>query len=872
MNKFAEQIREKVSLADHIDKYVNKASATHWERCGKCDSNKKTYVSTFTKNGHEKYSCFHCGDKACDIIDWTQNWYGIDFWDACKKLSEEYGIPLDNEEWEKMTDEEKATLTQQREDRKTAKQFMNDAIEWYHDQALKNKKVIQYWKDRGISMETIQDQRLGYAPPGNGLCKEFKDKYDYETMQATGLVRDNDWCFFQDRYVYPYWNGDQCVFMIGGATKTTRPRNGQKKAAKYVKMACHSENNPQINDLVVQHVLYGADRIDDEKPVLVAEGIVDAILGRQELGKRYNVISPVTAKMNNKDIEKLAKRLDKLDQDIIICNDTERNETGKKAALKTAQDFYAECVKNNPEVEPEDGEEKVIPWRPKIKIAVLRKDPGLKKVDMADYIKFGKIKELIYWIEAGRTIWEYESYLNRNPNRFFEWNKNQSNMNRFQPKKIVDEFLSEGNFVVSVGDNLFIYNNGYYQKDLNGNGDTVKVFQGKLQEKRTPNIVSNSIKDLVMATQQSGSIFESDGTDFRVNAANGILDLNKFIQSDKPQINNIDLIPHTPDYMSNSQIAIKFNPKATCPLIDKFLPEVLDLEDIPEFWKAIGYTLLPLNEFHKSFLFYGPPGTGKGTAQRLIEALLGSDNYTNQSLEVLEKNRFRVAELYGKMANICGELESAYLPRSSVFKQLTGGDTIAAEEKGQKPFSFICRATMFFSANELPTTNDKSDASLQRWKFFGFDTKFRDTEREDPFLKHKLTDEKQMEGFLIKSLYGLWDLIHNGFQNTRRGSELSEEFKENNDSVYTFGQEYLFEQEEVPVLDRLGTTELYRIYKIYHDECGVKEPIPSARAFNKRLQKIYPSIRKNKDSTPKWLGLGHDESLNFLQNSRIEGK
>ena len=67
------------------------------------------------------------------------------------------------------------------------------------------------------------------------------------------------------------------------------------------------------------------------------------------------------------------------------------------------------------------------------------------------------------------------------------------------------------------------------------------------------------------------------------------------------------------------------------------------------------------------------------------------------ALQDLEENRFQVAELYGKLANIFADLPNKRLQSSSMFKTLVSGDRITAERKHENPFVFRNHAKLIFS-------------------------------------------------------------------------------------------------------------------------------------------------------------------------------
>ena len=72
----------------------------------------------------------------------------------------------------------------------------------------------------------------------------------------------------------------------------------------------------------------------------------------------------------------------------------------------------------------------------------------------------------------------------------------------------------------------------------------------------------------------------------------------------------------------------------------------------------------------------------------MLKALLGSRNCSTVGLHQLVENRFRAATLFGKLANLAGDLDSKWLDNTAVFKAITGGDTVQAEYKYGAAFDF----------------------------------------------------------------------------------------------------------------------------------------------------------------------------------------
>ena len=223
-----------------------------------------------------------------------------------------------------------------------------------------------------------------------------------------------------------------------------------------------------------------------------------------------------------------------------------------------------------------------------------------------------------------------------------------------------------------------------------------------------------------------------------------------------------ELVPHSPDVASAVQVPVAWRPGAVCPAIDKFLAEALPDDAVDHGLEILGYELYPGNPLQQAVMLLGPGGNGKTTFLTLARHLCGAANFSAVSLQALGENRFAAAELFGRLANICGDLDARAIKRTDLFKQLTGGDPIMAERKFGHPFTFVCFALPIFSANEPPKSADQTDAWFDRWRIVPFDVRFRGTEREDPHLDGKITARAELEGLLVKAVGALQRLMDRG--------------------------------------------------------------------------------------------------------------
>ena len=74
---------------------------------------------------------------------------------------------------------------------------------------------------------------------------------------------------------------------------------------------------------------------------------------------------------------------------------------------------------------------------------------------------------------------------------------------------------------------------------------------------------------------------------------------------------------------------------------------------------------------------------GAGKSQLLLvlnDILLGKENVSNVSWQALNE-RFKTAELFGKLANIFADLPTRNIDDNGIFKALVGEDYLTVEKK-----------------------------------------------------------------------------------------------------------------------------------------------------------------------------------------------
>ena len=224
----------------------------------------------------------------------------------------------------------------------------------------------------------------------------------------------------------------------------------------------------------------------------------------------------------------------------------------------------------------------------------------------------------------------------------------------------------------------------------------------------------------------------------------------------------------------------------------------------------------------------------------MVGNLLGEDNTSNLDLCEIG-DRFRTAELNGKLANIGDDINDEWVSNTATFKKVVSGDVITVERKGKDPFKLRSFAKFFFSANSLPRLGRGKDsrAVLDRLVIIPFDAKFtKDDADYDPFIKYKLREESVMEALIANAVPALREvLIEQEFATCEKIERNIEEFEISNNPILEF-----FEELDEP--DYLNEP-IKAVYQRYNAFClGNNLQAMSAIEFQKQMKKQFEVIVK----------------------------
>lgn len=396
-------------------------------------------------------------------------------------------------------------------------------------------------------------------------------------------------------------------------------------------------------------------------------------------------------------------------------------------------------------------------------------------------------------------------------------------------------------------ESYYLYEGGVY-KDASDLQAAAKVREHLIDRYSTMSAINDTEGQWRMLIYKP--IREINCNPFIINVANGLYN-----------ILDGSFKAHTPEYFSTVQLKAAYKENADCPRFLKFIESVLEEPEIYLLQEIFGYFLIPVNKAQKSFMLVGAPNAGKSTLLSIVqEILLGSENVSNVPWQSLS-DRFKTAELFGKLANIFADLPSKSVDDNGIFKALTGEDYITAERKNKNPFSFKPYARLLFSCNEIPRNyGDRSDGFYRRLIIIRFNNAVP-PEKRDPNLLDKLTAER--DGIFMWALAGLKRLIANSYlfsETTATRAEL-QRYRVENNSVLLFVEEYCELSEKRESL----RDELFVRYREFCIGAGLK-PV-SQTGFNKEMESFL-SITRSRDKVSKrrtWKGIGYCEG-GRLQN------
>lgn len=388
-------------------------------------------------------------------------------------------------------------------------------------------------------------------------------------------------------------------------------------------------------------------------------------------------------------------------------------------------------------------------------------------------------------------------------------------------------------------EDIYLYENGVY--NISNKNNVKGAIKRYLPIGLATDNLLNNVYNLLLCMNSKSYTIEQLNTDTNyINLKNGLYD----IKQDK-------LIPHTPEILSTIQLNCNYVKDYEKP--PKWLAYLKDLcrdengnvdkekAHLLQEWLGLIISNIPVYRVKSCLILFSSLGdTGKSIYLNIITYLLGTYNTINIPIQKLSDN-FSLSGAYGKRAIVVGDQKSEDIKDSSIFKQITGGDSLEIEFKGKTKFSYLFNGGLIIACNDLPNfTDDKGGHIFNRLCIVPC-TNVIPKDKRNGNLFNELLEEIDL--IFMWALKGLKRLIKNDFKFTvcEASEQAKIEFREKNDTLFNFiNENYIITDDK---MDRVRKPEFESDYMKW---CQENERTPmTKRNIKNRMNKIGCPYKKS---------------------------
>lgn len=278
-----------------------------------------------------------------------------------------------------------------------------------------------------------------------------------------------------------------------------------------------------------------------------------------------------------------------------------------------------------------------------------------------------------------------------------------------------------------------------------------------------------------------------DADPYKINVLNGTLVMNKETDGDY-----ITLHPHDPDNLITHLAPVEYDPKAACPVYDRFLERVLPKEENRRFlhqWGGLSLTG-DVSEQILAF-FYGNGKNGKSTLLNAWAHVAGDYGKTIDISTFLNESRTRaggqptpdLARLTGVRFLRTSEPEKGAKLAEGLVKLATGGEPMLVRHLNQPFFEFLPQFKLTISGNYKPVIQGADEGIWRRVRLIPWLVQIPEAEM-DKYLGVKL--EREAQGIFNRLLDGLRDWADEGLVEPDDVTEATKAYRDESDPLGRF--------------------------------------------------------------------------------------
>lgn len=331
---FAQTVKQQADIVRVIGEYITLKKSGAQNYSALCPFHGEKTPSFSVHATRQFYHCFGCGQSG-DVFSFVQKIENIGFSEAVAVVARKCGIPLPKREF--------SSPEEAREHRQRAKllELQELAAAWFEEQlgSPEAARAREYLTSRGVTRETIQKFRIGYAPDSfSALRDRLEGAAEQELLRQSGLFSSKEqadgstgplYARFRRRITFPIHNEAGRVIAFTARALDTNESSGPK----YL-------NSPETQLYSKGQVLFNLDKA--RQPIrqlgyaVLVEGQMDCISAY--MGGVQNVLATSGTAFT----EMQVRLLSRYTKSLIVNFDPDAagaNAAEKSIALLTTEDF-----------------------------------------------------------------------------------------------------------------------------------------------------------------------------------------------------------------------------------------------------------------------------------------------------------------------------------------------------------------------------------------------------------------------------------------------------------------------------------------------------------------------------------------------------
>jgi P4 family phage/plasmid primase-like protien len=181
----------------------------------------------------------------------------------------------------------------------------------------------------------------------------------------------------------------------------------------------------------------------------------------------------------------------------------------------------------------------------------------------------------------------------------------------------------------------------------------------------------------------------------------------------------------SPKWFVTNPIPHKLGETDNTPKIDKLFQDWAGEKKVL-LYELLAFCIVPRYFMSRIFWLVGEGSNGKSVFLRLTDTFIGEENIATTDLDTLIMSKFEKARLHKKLVCTIREIDGKNLEKTSILKNLSGGDKVGIEYKGKNPIQDYLYAKIVIAANVVPNTTDATLGWFRRYVEIKFPNQFKE--------------------------------------------------------------------------------------------------------------------------------------------------